>query len=359
MNSSRESKKDNLFLYAVRCIAALFVIVIHTRFPGKAGEILDALARFAVPFFFALSGRFLLGLKDETPPDIRKKTGRTLGKILAVTAKVYLIYTIFSLIYHLINKESIAYWFTSKYNPEEAKWFLLFNSGRFIYDGSYTFDHLWYLFALIYVLILIYIFAPVLRKWYKGLIVILLFFLYFGEALQTYYPIRPFGINICTWYVMRNWLFVGMPFVLIGILFSDYVQGKKKKLGEDEYEKMLMRFKSMGLMLLGTGILLTIVENSIWGKKEVYIGSLLMVGGILFLSESLKTGLGIIWKIGKRAASNIYFYHVLIIAIFDFMVAMGVFMPLPMWAKPLLIMAVCILLFFAVPEIIEAKRGKE
>ncbi|MBQ3795001.1 MAG: acyltransferase family protein [Butyrivibrio sp.] len=86
---SRKSRRDNYFLYAVRCIAALFVIVIHTRFPGKAGEILDALARFAVPFFFALSGRFLLDIEDKAPVDIRKKAGNSLKKILAVTAKVY------------------------------------------------------------------------------------------------------------------------------------------------------------------------------------------------------------------------------------------------------------------------------
>ncbi len=148
---------------------------------------------------------------------------KSLKKLLTATGIVYLSYTVFSLIYHLtIFRVDVKTWFFSKYNPVEALWFLLFNSGRFVYDGSFTFDHMWFLFALIYVYGLIYIFAPVLRKWYKTLIAVLLFFLYFGEALQTYYPIRPFGLNICTWYVMRNWLFVGMPFVLLGISFCRF-----------------------------------------------------------------------------------------------------------------------------------------
>lgn len=81
--------------------------------------------------------------------------------------------------------------------------------------------------------------------------------------------------------------------------------------------------------------------------------------GILFLSESLETGLGFMWRIGKKAASNMYFYHVLIIAVLNILVAKEILMPLPMWLKPLVVMAVCLFLFYAVPEIIKSKRGKE
>ncbi len=233
----KENKRDNLFLYAMKFVAALAVIIIHTRFPGKAGEAIDAIARFAVPFFFALSGRYLLRPGDTDASGIRKSTGRHLKGLCATTVIVYLGYTLFSLTYHLsIGGGTVASWFSSKYNLSEALCFVLFNSGRFVYDESFTFDHMWFLFALIYVYALIYIFAPVLRKWYKALIVILLFFLYFGEMLQTYYPIRPFGISISTWFVMRNWLFVGIPFVLLGILFADYFDGKRNNIGDVTYE---------------------------------------------------------------------------------------------------------------------------
>ena len=333
-------RQENAFLYAVKFIAAMAVIIIHTRFPGKAGEVIDAIARFAVPFFFALSGRFLFKSGEKTTPEIRKSMAKSLKKLLTATGMVYLAYTVFSLIYHLtIFRVDVKTWFFSKYNPVEALWFLLFNSGRFVYDGSFTFDHMWFLFALIYVYGLIYIFAPVLRKWYKALIAVLLFFLYFGEALQTYYPIRPFGLNICTWYVMRNWLFVGMPFVLLGILFADSFEEKRNRLKDEEYDRYMQKYKLPSIICIVVGMVLSAAEYQIFGKKDVFIGSLLIVIGIFILAETLNTGFGGLWKFGKTISGNIYYYHVMIIAILD------VFVSLPMWLKPLLVMALSILLF--------------
>ena len=335
-----ENKRENLFLYAMKFIAAMAVITLHTRFPGKAGEAIDAIARFSVPFFFALSGRYLLKAGETDTAKIRRSTGRHLKKLLISTGIVYLAYTVFSLTYHLtIAGETLGSWFSSKYTLSEARWFLLFNSGKFIYDGSYTFDHLWFLFALIYVYVLIYIFAPVLKKWYKALIVMLLFLLYFGEALQTYYPIRPFGISICTWYVVRNWLFIGMPFVLMGILFADFFDKKKKSLGNEGYDRMVQKLKVPAIGAIAAGAVLSVIEYQIFGKKEVFIGSLIMVIGIFLLSESAKSGFGIVWKLGKTISGDIYFYHVMIIAVLD------IFLPLPMWLKPLVVMAICVVLF--------------
>ncbi|WP_029231040.1 acyltransferase family protein [Butyrivibrio sp. VCB2006] len=362
--------KDNKFLYAARFIACLAVITIHTRFPGKFGQIMDALARFAVPYFFAVSGRFLLmSDSDKTKQTdvsdivfVRAKTSKALLKLLKITGIVYLIHLLFSFVYHISSGVSVSEWFSSKYNPGELLNFLMYNSGKVIYDGSYTFDHLWYLFALVYVYVLIYIFAPVLRKWYKGLIVILLFFLYLGMLLQTYYPIRPFGINICTWYVMRNWLFVGMPFVLIGVLFADYIRDKVDTLSEGNrlaWEKSVGPKAIIGIL---SGIILTIIETFIYGNKEVHFGSFFIVVGILFLAEcksswnkGTRQGNGIIWKIGKKSSSNIYFYHVLIIAIIDILSQRGVVPTPPMWFKPLLIMAICVILFYFLPLLWEKR----
>ena len=335
-----ENKRENLFLYAMKFIAALAVIIIHTRFPGKAGEAIDAIARFAVPFFFALSGRYLLKPGDTDASDIRKSTGRHLKNLLITTGIVYLGYTLFSITYHLsVGGGTLSSWLSSKYNLSELRWFVFFNSGRFVYDESFTFDHMWFLFALIYVYALIYVFAPVLRKWYKALIVILLFFLYFGEALQTYYPIRPFDISISTWCVMRNWLFVGIPFVLLGILFADYFDGKRNSIGNVAYENWALGKRIPALLMIVFGAVLSAVEYQIFGKKEVFIGSLLMVVGIFIMSECINSGAGIIWKLGKSISGDMYYYHVMVIA------ALDIFLPLPMLAKPFVVAAICIVFF--------------
>ena len=346
--------KENKFLYLVSFIACMLVIVIHTRFPGNFGVVMEAVSRIAVPYFFALSGRFLLRDGDDDAGKIRVKCGKYLIKILKITGIVYAVYFVFSLAVHIYLGDAIGEWLISKYSFQEALWFFLFNSGTFVYDSAFVFDHMWFLFALIYSVGLIYIFAGVLRKWYKALIAGLLFMLYFGEALQTYYPIRPFDISITTWYVMRNWLFVGLPFVLLGILFADIFR-KKKEEYEDSYVKVMTGKKPLFILMIAVGIIMSVAEAFIFGKKEVFIGSLVAVIGIFLLSECDVAAGKFLYKIGKKSSNVIYYYHVLVIAVLDRLSYSGVIPYPPMWLKPVLVMALCLLIFYFAPGFIKKR----
>ncbi|MCR5403783.1 MAG: acyltransferase [Butyrivibrio sp.] len=355
--------KDNRFIYLFKLIACIFVITIHAPFPGLFGDLVGSISRFAVPFFFAVSGRYLLaGRGYETPKEpagIRNMVCKRLLRLFRMTLIVYSLHLAFSLWFYLSGGTTLHEWFWDKFNPFEARIFILFNSGRFIYDGSYVFDHMWYLFALIYVYILIIIFAKVLRKWYKGLIVLLLGMLFFGELLQVYYPIRPFDISINTWYVLRNWLFVGMPFVLLGVLFGDYIEKLEGGASDCGAKNKLIRFRPFYIILIIAGCIFSFAESMIFGSKEVYTGSVMIVVGILFLSEvhgPLRTSL---WKIGKRSSSNIYFYHVLIIAVLDILSQRGIIPQYTMWQKPLIVIVICLLLFGCIPFLYDRVRGRE
>ncbi len=341
--------KDNRFIYALKFIACLFVITIHARIPGTVGDLVMSMSRFAVPFFFAVSGRYMLATADggiiTEVPEIRSKVFGALKKLLKVTGIVYFIHLIFSFTVNMISGTPVGEYFSSKFNLFELRNFVLFNSGKFIYDASYTFDHMWYLFALIYVYALIYIFAPVLRKWYKGLIVILLFFLYFGELLQTYYPIRPFDISICTWYVMRNWLFVGIPFVLLGILFADWVFGIKQK-GEVYAKEYFAKLTMPAAASVIIGAVLSFIEMNAIDPKEVYFGTLLIVVGLLVLSECISYDGEVLSILGKRASSNFYFYHVLVIAVLELLSRGKIgYTEQGMILRTILVMVICFLLF--------------
>ena len=346
-----DKSRDNKFIYAVRFIACLFVITIHARIPGIVGTFIFSVSRFAVPFFFAVSGRFLLyyhGNGNVTDVvKIRNATKKALLKLLKITGIVYLIHFMFSFGFHMVNGFSVSEYLASKFNLFETRNFFMFNSGKYIYDGSYVFDHMWFLFALIYVYGLIYIFAPVLRKWYKVLIAVLLSLLFFGELLQTYYPVKLFGIGISTWYVMRNWLFVGIPFVLIGILFNDYVY---------KCEDMA-KYKIPALVMIILGIILSFLESQLISEKEMYLGSILIVLGILFLSECISYNGDILYCLGKEASSNIYYYHVLVIAVLDIAAQNGIISWDVLIFKPLLVMIICFVLFCIKPLIEYRKRN--
>ncbi|MBR4831715.1 MAG: acyltransferase family protein [Butyrivibrio sp.] len=349
--------RENRFLYLVKFIACMLVIVIHTRFPGNFGIAMDAISRIAVPFFFALSGRFLLREGDDTTPKIREKSGKYFIKILKITGIVYIVYFVYSLLIHIYLGDSVRDWLVSKYSMKEALWFLLFNSGTFVYDSVFVFDHMWFLFALLYSIGLIYIFAGVLRKWYKALIALLLSGLYFGEALQTFYPVRAFGISITTWYIMRNWLFVGLPFVLLGILLSDIFREKREKYREAYTEEMTKHRSKFILMIIG-GASMSVIEAFAFGKKEVYIGSLLAVIGIFLLSECRVFAGNYLYKIGKKSSNEIYYYHVLVIAVINRLSYSEVIPYPPMWIMFFLTAGISIILIYFVPLLFKKEISK-
>lgn len=57
----KNMRKRNKYIDAAKALACIFVVLIHCMFPGKIGLVFRALARFAVPLFFAVSGYFLGG----------------------------------------------------------------------------------------------------------------------------------------------------------------------------------------------------------------------------------------------------------------------------------------------------------
>lgn len=351
---------QNRFLYTMKLIACLAVITIHVRFPDPAGQFITALARFAVPFFFAVSGRYLLG-NAGTTKEIRLRVLQAVKKLLKITLIVYLIYQAYSVFYHLLMGVDIAKLFIDRYNPGSIKRFLLFNAGTVLYDDSYVFDHMWYLFAAVYVLLFIWCIAPVLRKCYVFMMVFLLFALHLLTWIQDFHIVRIFGISFTTWYVLRSWLFTGIPYVFLGILWADITEKFKKDRTEDEYRRIAALWKVPGICFLSIGILSTCFETCIIGNKDIYIGSFFMVLGLFMMSEVLADKGGKIWKIGKAASSNIYFYHVLILAILNLCIDRGVLPGIPGAVKPVVLMILCIIMFYVLPEykrsVINVKKG--
>ena len=300
---------DNRFLYMVKGIACIMVILIHVKFPGNFGAICETLARFAVPMFFAVSGRFLIHDHECTEKTlIRKSAHIRLIHTMRLALAAWVAYTLYSLIYMLCNGTGFLGWVHEKYNFFEFSRLVLFGSGKFIYDYSYTFDHLWYLFALLYVYLLIWIFAGAVRKMSGPLVILLGGFLMLGELLQKVYPVRLFGISISTWYVMRNWLFIVIPFMMLGIRFHIFIQ-------TDRGRKLAQNIKLWNICLL-SGIVCCIAEYYLAGLTEVYIGSWIIVISLLFLSESQKEkGVGFLVGIGKYLSADVYIWHVLILSL--------------------------------------------
>lgn len=345
---------DNRFLYMVKGIACIMVILIHVKFPGNVGTICETLARFAVPMFFAVSGRFLLHEHENMEAVLIRKSARIrLIHTVRLTFIALGVYTLYSLIYMLCCGTGFSGWIHEKYNFFEFSRLVLFGSGKFIYDYSYTFDHLWYLFALIYVYFLIWIFAGAVRRMSGWLIFLPGSLLMFGELLQKIYPVRIFGIGISTWYVMRNWLFIGIPFVMLGIRFHMFIQTERGRI-------LAQKTKFWNFCLLA-GIVSCIFEYYIAGLTEVYIGSWIIVIALLFLSESQKEkGAGFLVGIGKYLSADVYVWHVLVLSLVGVATMnsgwdQNIFWN---WIKPVIVIIITLFLSRLLCAVKQSRNGK-
>ena len=79
-------------LNCTKGIACIFVILIHCTFPGIVGEMLRAIARFAVPLLFTVKGYFLL---DSHGKVTRARILRKMGRIVKITILADAFYMIF------------------------------------------------------------------------------------------------------------------------------------------------------------------------------------------------------------------------------------------------------------------------
>lgn len=180
----------------LKAICSLLVIIIHISW--KFSEEILPLTRCAVPCFFMISGFFLF-----------KNGGIELSKIKSVLKHILKI-TIWSSVLFFLWTEcmNIAGHKNLFYPPLKSIFSWIFYNN---YPFSY---HLWYLYAYIYVLIIVF-FVEKLGKWH------LLFrsipFLLSGSII--FYILPFFNIELPL-PIFRNYIFIGLPFFSLGALIK-------------------------------------------------------------------------------------------------------------------------------------------
>ncbi|PZQ63493.1 MAG: hypothetical protein DI570_08730 [Phenylobacterium zucineum] len=176
---------------AFRLLAIAAVIFIHLPKIGALGQLADALARFAVPFFFAASGYFLAGSRRPVAAELQKSARRLLIPYIAWTT----IYT----------------WYAVSFRgPQEDRLTPL----RLLIDGGGGY-HLWFLPSLFVCTCLLL----AMRRLSDGALITIAAALYaVGVALGTYS--RPlFGFDNELWN-MRDGPFFGFIFMSFGFVVA-------------------------------------------------------------------------------------------------------------------------------------------
>ena len=177
---------------------ATFVVFIHV--PTPYYNILDPIYRCAVPVFFIISGYFLYS--EDSQIIFQERILKNINKVTKICLWATLLYIPFTIYsektFVIVNFHKLLKW-------------IFFN------DCPIGF-HLWYIYAYLYVLFILYF----VNKYYaiKKIFILIPFLLIFDLVLGKYSLLIWNGE--ISFIFLRNYLFVGLPYVLIGCLIKDF-----------------------------------------------------------------------------------------------------------------------------------------
>ena len=280
----------NKGLDVLKTICAFLIVCIHAPFPAEIGEYFTALTRIAVPIFFMITGFYYQ----------REKENRQIIKILKLTISANVLFFGFGLLVSFLKKTQMLY-LKQNFSVNSLIKFIVFNDSPFA-------PHLWYLSSILYVLVIVKFIKP--ERLYF-LIPILLA----GDLVLGKYSLLILGREF-PYVLVRNFLFVGLPYFLIGYLIrqKDLAHIKKKKL---VFATIVFIFTT----LLERFILVYLGLNS---ARDHYLSSTLLAITlfILFYNVSCEhKTLSAFSVVGKRYSTMIYIIHPMIITILSIFVS--------------------------------------
>ena len=245
------TQKNNT-LELLKLFSAYMVVFIHIPFHGQVGVAVDALARFAVPFFFFVSGYYSYQITCEK---IKKRIQNILS-LLIFSAVGYTIFEIVKLLKY--NRDGLVTFF-HKYT--ELSTYVAF----FMFNSPVNFGHLWYLLAILYVYVIFY-FVTKLHIKEKVIfaisLLLLLLSLVLGEGLSLFGIVLPLPI-------VRNFATMGIPFFALGLFAK-------------KYECKFRSIPHYAIPILAAiGALESVISAYLFGTKELYVGSLFVLSAMI------------------------------------------------------------------------------
>ena len=281
----------------LKCLAAIAVVEIHKPLDIQRGEEFLILCRFAVPVFFMITGFFY-------PETVAKKRElKQLGKIFTMTIGANLFYLLWEVLLAIEGRNNIKEALLARFEERVPEDFVLWNF-------SPLSPHLWYLQALLYVLVIAFIVEHLgLRKLAYLAIPMLLV----GNLIKGNYSLLFWEKDDCHIYYARNFLYCGLPFFWLGCWF-----GSRKEALLNFLDK-----KKLAVLLCGIPVFwnMALMERK-WlekidalGTEEEYAGTIFLAICIFLLfigwqnfyeANSITRALA---KVGKDYSMFIYILH--------------------------------------------------
>lgn len=277
--------QKNSTLELLKLFASYMVVFIHVKFYGKLGSIMETTARFAVPFFFLVSGFY----SYKIPYNKIIKRIKNIFSLIILSVICYTAFNVFTLLLKGNMHEVTSYF--SNYLD------LAVLVKLFVFNITISSEHLWYLFAVLYVYV-IFLFVTKLRFSDKTIFIIS-FFLFvlhilLGEGVSFLGVALPKSI-------IRNFLVMGVPFFGLGLFVKKHEH----------------KFHSVPDFVIFASIIIGFFESLLsryfFGRNEVYIGSLLILFAIVcvFIKHSNARYPSFLTAL-NGCSTYVYIFHIII-----------------------------------------------
>lgn len=277
-------QKDYSNLNLLKMICAFLVVTIHIPFPGMFGIYVKAIARMAVPVFFIISGFFFE--KNQN----RIYLIRQIEKVAKLILIFYSLFIIWKFVCLYFEGESLKQYIMNNFRVKDI-------CRLVVYNKSMVSGHFWYLFALLYVLIIVFLLGHFFNK-----IVYLLPILLIPNLILSAYSLVLFDFEI-KYYYTRNFLLTGLPMFAIGYILSQKEVLIKKAISQNI--SLILFVISCCVNILENGILMTFWQE----EGDLYISSVIMaISAFIYFGLSSNS-----IKISKYIKSNyltyVYIFH--------------------------------------------------
>ena len=314
--------KRNYGLDLLKAVCAFLVICIHSPFPGMAGATVTPLTRIAVPLFFMITGYYYSRTKE------RGRETKQIKKILLLLLFSNLLYLLWDVWKLFLRRESIAAYFGKVFSGTSLVKFALFNISPFSI-------HLWYLGAILYTLLIVFLFE---KKWDRRRLYPLIPVLLLADIVFGKYSLLIFGRSLPYYYV-RNFLCVGLPYFLLG----DLLYRREIKAAPGTSLVLMLVFACTSLaerFLLG--------HFQLNGERDHYISTTFyavfaFLLAVHYETKSSRGWLKPLYRIGSELSKDIYILHpIFIVAMHTIIKFISRYIPLEniyAYAAPFIIFA--------------------
>lgn len=308
----------------LKVMACIAVILIHCRFPGYLGNVCRTLAKFAVPFFFMISGFFALyGLQ----PKVEKE--KIKSKIIHIT-KIIIIVGIFYGIFYAVYTQLICH-----QTIDMGSIFTINNIIKFILANSpFIYSHLWFILALLYCYIFTLICPKKIQgKWKKYYVIIALVFFTITSEISPKFGMK-LTLGNTEIAVYNIFLFRALPFYLLGMILRE----NRDKIIESKLTN------KMCIVMIIIGFLASIIERIIFVESQFYLGTYISVIFLfIFAMKNEEVNkCNTIKFIGRYLSMYVYIIHIAVLEILNYIFAIcnlgGIFN----YLKPIILIIISI-----------------